>query len=75
MLAAIRMLDSTVPRKRWWRIQWYADEDTPEERRFLIKLDIIVVPYAILAYWVKYIDQSNLSMYLTHPTLLYAPNC
>uniref|UniRef100_A0A8H7MZ03 Major facilitator superfamily (MFS) profile domain-containing protein n=1 Tax=Bionectria ochroleuca TaxID=29856 RepID=A0A8H7MZ03_BIOOC len=55
------MLDSTVPRKRWWRIQWYADEDTPEERRFLIKLDIIVVPYAILAYWVKYIDQSNLN--------------
>ncbi|RSL66842.1 hypothetical protein CEP53_003220 [Fusarium sp. AF-6] len=55
------MLDSTVPRKKWWRIQWYADDDTPEERKFLIKLDLIVVPYAILAYWVKYIDQANLN--------------
>ncbi|RMJ14422.1 hypothetical protein CDV36_005948 [Fusarium kuroshium] len=55
------MLDSTVPRKQWWKIQWYADDDTPEERKFLIKLDLIVVPYAILAYWVKYIDQANLN--------------
>ncbi|RSL41952.1 hypothetical protein CEP54_015653 [Fusarium duplospermum] len=55
------MLDSTVPRKKWWKIQWYADDDTPEERKFLIKLDLIVVPYAILAYWVKYIDQANLN--------------
>ncbi|KAF4457694.1 major facilitator superfamily transporter [Fusarium albosuccineum] len=55
------VLDSTVPRKKWWKIQWYSDDDTPEERKLLIKLDLIVVPYAILAYWVKYIDQSNLN--------------
>lgn len=30
-------------------------DDTPEERKFIIKLDLIVVPYAVLAYWVKYI--------------------
>ena len=59
------MLDSTVPRKQWWKIQWYADDDTPEERKFIIKLDLIVVPYAVLAYWVKYIDQANLSMHST----------
>ena len=52
---------SSIPRKKWWKIQWYSDDDTPEERRFLVKLDLIVVPYAVLAYWVKYIDQSNLS--------------
>ncbi|UQC77269.1 major facilitator superfamily transporter [Colletotrichum lupini] len=53
--------DNTVPRKKWWKIQWYSDDDTPEERKFIIKLDLIVVPYAVLAYWVKYIDQANLN--------------
>ncbi|KAM5357481.1 hypothetical protein ACJZ2D_016220 [Fusarium nematophilum] len=55
------MIESTVPRKRWWKIQWYSDDDTPEERKLIVKLDLIVVPYAILAYWVKYIDQANLN--------------
>lgn len=31
---------------------------TPEERKFIIKLDLIVVPYAVLAYWVKYIGST-----------------
>lgn len=57
------MIETTVPRKKWWKIQWYSDDDTPEERAFIIKLDLLVVPYAILAYWVKYIDQANLSMH------------
>jgi MFS transporter, ACS family, DAL5 transporter family protein len=57
------MIETTVPRKKWWKIQWYSDDDTPEERAFIIKLDLLVVPYAILAYWVKYIDQANLSTY------------
>lgn len=51
----------TVPRKKWWKIQWYSDDDTPEERKLIVKLDMIVVPYAVLSYWVKYIDQANLS--------------
>lgn len=33
-------------------------DDTPEERGFIIKLDLIVVPYAVLAYWVKYIGST-----------------
>ncbi|KAL2289381.1 hypothetical protein FJTKL_02380 [Diaporthe vaccinii] len=55
------MATDTVPRQKWWKIQWYSDDDTPEERKFIIKLDLIVVPYAVLAYWVKYIDQANLN--------------
>ncbi|KAI8315443.1 Cytochrome P450 monooxygenase TRI13 [Colletotrichum sp. SAR11_59] len=51
----------TVPRKKWWKIQWYSDDDTPEERKLIVKLDMIVVPYAVLSYWVKYIDQANLN--------------
>ncbi|KAI5861086.1 vitamin H transporter [Durotheca rogersii] len=52
---------NVVRRSAWWKLQWYSDDDTPEERRFIIKLDLIVVPYALLAYWVKYIDQANLN--------------
>lgn len=42
-------------------MQWFADEDTPEERKLIFKLDLMIVPYAFLAYWAKYIDQANLS--------------
>ncbi|PGH27886.1 hypothetical protein AJ80_00436 [Polytolypa hystricis UAMH7299] len=40
---------------------WYAKDDTPEERRLIIKLDLLIVPYAVIGYWIKYIDQSNLN--------------
>jgi hypothetical protein len=55
------MADSTVHRQRWWQIQWFSDDDTPEERKWILKLDLLIVPFSILAYWVKYIDQANLS--------------
>lgn len=48
-------------RKPWWRIKWFADEDTHDERKLIAKLDLLIVPYAFLAYWTKYIDQANLS--------------
>lgn len=50
-------------RKPWYHIQWFADEDTAEEKRLILKLDLMIVPYAFLAYWAKYIDQANLSEY------------
>ncbi|KAG5818805.1 hypothetical protein H9Q74_009856 [Fusarium xylarioides] len=52
---------SVAKQKKWYHIQWYSDTDTPEERKFIIKLDLLIVPYAVIAYWVKYIDQSNLN--------------
>lgn len=48
-------------RRKWYQIQWFADEDTPEDRKLILKLDALIVPYAFLAYWTKYIDQSNIS--------------
>ncbi|KAK3317527.1 major facilitator superfamily domain-containing protein [Cercophora scortea] len=48
-------------RKKWYQIQWFNDGDTPRERRLITKLDLLIVPYAFLAYWTKYIDQSNLN--------------
>ncbi|RAL58861.1 hypothetical protein DID88_009281 [Monilinia fructigena] len=47
--------------RRWWQIQWYASTDTSVERKLIRKLDLLIVPYAVLSYWVKYIDQSNLN--------------
>jgi hypothetical protein len=54
---------SSQVRKKWYRIQWYSDLDTKEERKLINKIDLLIVPYAVLSYWVKYIDQSNLSAY------------
>jgi hypothetical protein len=48
--------------KKWYHIKWFADQDTPEERKLILKLDALIVPYAFLAYWVKYVDQANISM-------------
>ncbi|TVY46174.1 putative transporter [Lachnellula occidentalis] len=45
--------------RAWYH--WYAKDDTPEERKLIIKLDLLIVPYAVVAYWIKYIDQSNLT--------------
>ena len=50
-----------VEKQPWYKIKWFADSDTPEERRLIRKLDLLIVPYVFLAYWVKYIDQANLS--------------
>ena len=45
--------------RAWYH--WYAETDSPAERRLIQKLDLLIVPYAVVAYWIKYIDQSNLS--------------
>lgn len=47
------------------RITWFSPDDSPAERRLLFKLDLLIVPYAFLAYWTKYIDQANISEF--HP--------
>ncbi|KAL2814662.1 major facilitator superfamily domain-containing protein [Aspergillus granulosus] len=47
--------------KKWYHIKWFADQDTPEERKVILKLDALIVPYAFLAYWVKYVDQANIN--------------
>ncbi|CRK16032.1 hypothetical protein BN1723_002211 [Verticillium longisporum] len=52
---------ASPPARKWYHIRWYSDTDTKEERKFIRKIDALIVPYAVLAYWVKYIDQSNLN--------------
>jgi hypothetical protein len=45
--------------RAWYH--WYAKDDSLEERKLIAKLDLLIIPYAVVAYWIKYIDQSNLS--------------
>lgn len=47
--------------RHWY--QWYSPEDTPEERKLVLKLDLLIVPYAFVLYWIKYIDQTNISKF------------
>lgn len=65
---------ATTPTKRWYH--WYSPDDTPEERKLVLKLDLLIVPYAFIVYWVKYIDQGNISKSITrsyHNLVLNAP--
>lgn len=45
--------------KKWYH--WFHDADTPEERRLILKLDLLLTLYSLMAYWVKYLDQTNLT--------------
>ena len=64
------------PVRRWYH--WYAPEDSPEERKLILKLDLLIVPYAFILYWVKYMDQTNISktsLYVYQPILTPARQC
>ncbi|KAG5981318.1 hypothetical protein E4U55_003069 [Claviceps digitariae] len=45
----------------WHGLQWFSDRDTPEDRRVITKLDLLILPFALVSYWTKYIDQANLN--------------
>lgn len=50
-----------IKEPKWYQIRWFQPYDTAEERKLIVKLDLLIVPYVFLAYWVKYIDQANIS--------------
>lgn len=52
---------TTIAKRKWWNIRWFSADDTHEERKFLLKLDAILVPFLLITYWVKNLDQNNLS--------------
>ncbi|KAE8443399.1 hypothetical protein EG329_001879 [Mollisiaceae sp. DMI_Dod_QoI] len=41
--------------------RWYSPDDSPAERKLLVKLDFLIVGYAFVVLWVKYIDQTNIN--------------
>lgn len=44
---------------KWYK--WFDERDTPAERKLMWKLDILLTFYSLMAYWVKYLDQTNLN--------------
>ncbi|KAE8334074.1 major facilitator superfamily domain-containing protein [Aspergillus sergii] len=40
---------------------WFTETDTPQDRKLLIKLDLLILPYAFIGFWINYIDSSNIN--------------
>ena len=49
------------PKRKWVSYIWDSLDKSPEERRFLFKLDSAVLTFATLGYFIKYLDQSNIN--------------
>ena len=54
-----RVTSKVKQRRKWYK--WFHDDDTPEERRVIMKIDLLLTFYSLMAYWVKYLDQTNLT--------------
>lgn len=53
-----------APNSRWRRIIgiiWDTFDGTPQERRYVRKLDTFLLSYMCLAYFIKQLDQTNIS--------------
>ncbi|KAM0327198.1 hypothetical protein ACHAQA_006331 [Verticillium albo-atrum] len=49
------------PKKTWRSYVWDTLDKSPEERKFLFKLDAILLTMASLGYFIKYLDQININ--------------
>jgi hypothetical protein len=50
-----------IPKKTWKSYVWDTLDKSPEERRFLFKLDTVLLTFASLGYFIKYLDQVNIN--------------
>ncbi|KXJ96475.1 pantothenate transporter liz1 [Microdochium bolleyi] len=50
-----------APKRTWKSNLWDSWDKPPEERRFLAKLDAVVITFATLGYFIKYLDQVNVA--------------
>jgi hypothetical protein len=57
--ARIPKQETDAIRRRWYH--WYHPDDSKEERWLIFKLDPLITFYAFVVYWVKYLDQANIS--------------
>ncbi|KAK8109141.1 major facilitator superfamily transporter [Apiospora sp. TS-2023a] len=51
----------TQPKRSWKSYIWDTFDKSPEERRFLFKLDLALMTLASLGYFIKYLDQVNIN--------------
>ncbi|CAI5756052.1 unnamed protein product [Candida verbasci] len=54
-----RITTNTKNKRKWYK--WFHDDDTPEERKLIVKIDLLLTVYSLMAYWVKYLDQTNIT--------------
>lgn len=54
-----RLNSKTRSQHKWFK--WFNENDTAAERKLITKLDIILTFYSLMAYWVKYLDQTNIN--------------
>ncbi|KAK5996396.1 Pantothenate transporter liz1 [Cladobotryum mycophilum] len=55
------ILVKETPKKSWKSYLWDTFDKSPEERRFLFKLDAVLLSFASLGYFIKYLDQVNIN--------------
>ncbi|KAJ0314052.1 hypothetical protein Brms1b_007295 [Colletotrichum noveboracense] len=58
---AITEVLQEAPKRTWKSYLWDTFDKSPEERRFLFKLDAVLMTLASLGYFIKYLDQVNIN--------------
>jgi ACS family pantothenate transporter-like MFS transporter len=62
--SVVAVLQET-PKRSWKSYLWDTFDKSPEERKFLFKLDVALMTLASLGYFIKYLDQVGLSSSLS----------
>lgn len=55
------VLEETYKKRTWTRYIWDSLNKSPEERRFLFKIDLAILTFASCGYLIKYLDQANIN--------------
>lgn len=58
---ACEFLNPGSSRPRWFSYLWDTLDKSPEEQRFLFKLDVAILTLASLGYFIKNLDQTNIN--------------
>jgi hypothetical protein len=58
------------PYRSWKSYIWDTFDKSPEERRFMFKLDLALMTLASLGYFIKYLDQVGLSTLCAESSML-----
>ena len=54
-------LTHTEPKRKWTSYIWDTLDKPATERKFLFKLDLALLTFATLGYFIKYLDQNNIN--------------
>lgn len=56
-----RQVVQEQPKRKWQSYIWDSLDKSPEERKFVFKLDCAILTFASLGYFIKYLDQANVN--------------